>query len=49
MTVSSVAPGAMSTLIPSSSMLKLCSVTPSLGSRTVTSVSAGMLSSSGSK
>ena len=49
MTVCSVAPGAISTLIPSSSMLKLCAVTPLLGRLTVTSVLAGILSSFGSK
>ena len=43
------APGAMSTSIPSSSMEKLCGVTPSLGKFTVTSVFAGIVTSLGSK
>jgi hypothetical protein len=49
MTTCSVAPGAMSTSMPSASIEKLCGVTPSLGKFTVTSVLAGIVTSLGSK
>ena len=49
MTTCSVAPGAMSTSMPRASIEKLCGAAPSLGTLTVTSVLAGMVSSFGSK
>src|SRR5215207_6060023 len=47
MTTSWVSPGPISTLIPSSSMTKVCTAAPWLGIVTVTSVLAGMVISFG--
>ena len=48
-TTSAVSPGAMSTLISSSSIEKLCGAAPSFGNMKVTSVSAAIVTSVGSK